>query len=363
MFDRFTERARRAVVLAQEESGRLRHGFIGAEHLLLGLIREGEGVAVRALYACGVTLDEAREGVEGIVGYGEDGDASQKPFTPRSKRVLEMSLQEAQDLRQDHIGTEHLRLGLLAEGGGVATAVLSSLDVDPERVRREVLGRLGGGARSRSQGGLGPLGWAREALRRPFGRYPRAEDRASFEKFTGPARSVVVLAQDEARHFNHNYIGTEHLLLGLIREGHGVAAGVLEELGVHLNEAREQVESIVGREEATLNPHVPFTPRTSSVLRHALREATHLGHDYVSTEHILLGLVREGEGVSARVFLNLKVDPDAVRREVVRRLPGEEPEFGPPSEPRIGEEEQSRTLFRGRVGGIRRSWIFPAPSP
>jgi len=209
VFERFTERSRKVVVLAQEESGHLRHDYIGTEHLLLGLLREEEGVAARALYAAGVTLDGVLEQVEGIVGYGE-GDTSQKPFAPESKRVLEFSLEEAMRLGHNYIGTEHVLLGLLDEGGGASAAVLSNLGIDPERVRREVLGRLEGGSRSSARRDLGPLGWAREALQRSFGRYPRAEDRASFEKFAQPGRRVVALAQDEARYFHHDYIGTEH---------------------------------------------------------------------------------------------------------------------------------------------------------
>ena len=362
MFERFTERARKVVVLAQEESGRLRHNYIGTEHLLLGLLREEEGVAAQALHACGVTLDEAREKVGDIVGHGEDVDLPQKPFTPRSKRVLELSLREAQGLRHSYVGTEHLLLGLLAEGGGVSAAALSGLGVEPEGVRREVLGRLGGGTSPGSRGDLGPLGWAREALLRSFGRYPRAEVRASFERFTGPARKVVVLAQDEARHLNHNYIGTEHVLLGLIRGEDAIAARVLRELGVDLDEAREQVESIVGYGEGT-GAQAPFTPRTTKVLQLALREATQLGHDYVSTEHVLLGLVRESEGVAARVLRNLEVDPDAVRREILRRLPDGVDESDPLDEVerQLGREEAGRYLFRGRVGGIRTELNLPRP--
>jgi ATP-dependent Clp protease ATP-binding subunit ClpC len=132
----------------------------------------------------------------------------------------------------------------------------------------------------------------------------------------------VVLAQDEARHFNHNYIGTEHLLLGLLREDEGVAAQALSSLNVTLDEVREQVESIVGYGEEGTGAQAPFTPRSKKVLELALREALQLGHNYIGTEHILLGLVRESEGVAARVLSNLDVDPDKVRREVVRRLGG-----------------------------------------
>src|SRR3712207_6183578 len=143
-----------------------------------------------------------------------------------------------------------------------------------------------------------------------------------FERFTERARKVVVLAQDEARHFNHNYIGTEHLLLGLLREDEGVAAQALSSLNVVLDEVREQIESIVGYGEEGTGAQAPFTPRSKKVLELALREALQLGHNYIGTEHILLGLVRESEGVAARVLSNLDVDPDKVRREVVRRLGG-----------------------------------------
>ncbi len=143
-----------------------------------------------------------------------------------------------------------------------------------------------------------------------------------FERFTERARKVVVLAQEEARHFNHNYIGTEHLLLGLLREDEGVAARALSSLNVTLDEVREQVESIVGYGEEGTGGQAPFTPRSKKVLELALREALQLGHNYIGTEHILLGLVRESEGVAARVLSNLDVDPDKVRREVVRMLGG-----------------------------------------
>jgi ATP-dependent Clp protease ATP-binding subunit ClpC len=145
-----------------------------------------------------------------------------------------------------------------------------------------------------------------------------------FERFTERARKVVVLAQEEARHFNHNYIGTEHLLLGLLREDEGVAARALGSLNVTLDEVREQVESIVGYGEEGTGGQAPFTPRSKKVLELALREALQLGHNYIGTEHILLGLVRESEGVAARVLSNLGVDPDkgpARGRADARRRP------------------------------------------
>src|SRR5918992_1489519 len=139
-----------------------------------------------------------------------------------------------------------------------------------------------------------------------------------FERFTERARKVVVLAQEEARHFNHNYIGTEHLLLGLLREDEGVAARALASLNVTLDEVREQVESIVGYGEEGTGAQAPFTPRSKKVLELALREALQLGHNYIGTEHILLGLVRESEGVAARVLD--KLDPVIGRSQEIARI-------------------------------------------
>ena len=160
MFERFTERARKVVVLAQDEARHFNHNYIGTEHLLLGLLREDEGVAAQALYSLNVNLDEVREQVESIVGYGEEGTGAQAPFTPRSKKVLELALREALQLGHNYIGTEHILLGLVRESEGVAARVLSNLDVDPDKVRREVVRRLGGG-RSRSRGGSGEAGSGR----------------------------------------------------------------------------------------------------------------------------------------------------------------------------------------------------------
>jgi ATP-dependent Clp protease ATP-binding subunit ClpC len=141
-----------------------------------------------------------------------------------------------------------------------------------------------------------------------------------FERFTDRARRVVVLAQDEARRLNHGYIGTEHILLGLVREGEGVAAQALEALGIGLDAVRHQVEEIVGRGKDTPGGHIPFTPRAKKVLELSLREALQLGHDYIGTEHILLGLIREGEGVAARVLVALGADLNLVRQQVVQLL-------------------------------------------
>src|SRR5262245_30446528 len=159
-----------------------------------------------------------------------------------------------------------------------------------------------------------------------------------FERFTDRARHAVVLAQSEARLLDHDYIGTEHILLGLIHEGDGVAARALVSMDISLLAIRAEVERIVGRGHATPTGHIPFTPRAKKVLELALREALQLGHTYIGTEHMLLGLVREGEGVAAQVLVALGADLHRVREAVLRLLEGSvaEPASEPSGEAEVG---------------------------
>ena len=157
-----------------------------------------------------------------------------------------------------------------------------------------------------------------------------------FERFTDRARRVVVLAQEEARMLSHNYIGTEHILLGLIHEGEGVAAKTLESLGISLEAVRQQVEEIIGQGQHASSGHIPFTPRAKKVLELSLRESLQLGHNYIGTEHILLAMLREGEGVAAQILVKLGADLNRVRQQVIQLLhgyPGKRPE-GSPAGPR-----------------------------
>jgi len=159
-----------------------------------------------------------------------------------------------------------------------------------------------------------------------------------FERFTDRARRVVVLAQEEARLLNHNYIGTEHILLGLIHEGEGVAAKALESLGISLEAVRSQVEEIIGQGGSSPSGHIPFTPRAKKVLELSLREALQLGHNYIGTEHILLGLIREGEGVAAQVLVKLGADLSRVRQQVIQLLSGHSGPGGSGSGESAGEK-------------------------
>jgi dihydroneopterin aldolase len=176
-----------------------------------------------------------------------------------------------------------------------------------------------------------------------------------FERFTHRARQAVVLAQEEARRFNHNYVGTEHLLLGLLRLDEGLASRVLTSLDVSVEAVREQVGSIVGYGEEEMGAQAPFTPRSKKVLELALREAMRLEHNYIGTEHLLLGLVRESEGVANQVLSNLGVERDEIRAKLAgmlgdeagQRLEDESREDGPP------EVARNQMLFRGRVASLQ----------
>ena len=153
-----------------------------------------------------------------------------------------------------------------------------------------------------------------------------------YERFTDRARRAVVQAQEEARMLSHNYIGTEHILLGLIHERDGMAARALESLGISLDVVRQQVEELIGRGQQAPPEHIPFTPRSKKVLELSLREALQLGHDYIGTEHILLGLIREGDGVAALVLVKLGGDLNRVREQVIQLL----------------QEQQGRVAMIGR---------------
>jgi ATP-dependent Clp protease ATP-binding subunit ClpA len=165
-----------------------------------------------------------------------------------------------------------------------------------------------------------------------------------FERFTDRARRVVVLAQEEARMLNHNYLGTEHLLLGLVHEGEGVAARALESLGISLGAVRQQVQEIIGQGQQAPAGHIPFTPRAKKVIELAQREATDLGHNYIGTEHLLLGLAREGEGVAAQVLVKLGADLAGVREQVVHLLHGPAGSAAPGQGRRRGKRARARLM-------------------
>jgi Clp amino terminal domain, pathogenicity island component/UvrB/uvrC motif len=172
-----------------------------------------------------------------------------------------------------------------------------------------------------------------------------------FERFTDRARQAVAQAQREARRLDHNYIGTEHILLGLIHVREGVAARALESLGLSLPAVRQQVEEIIGRGQQVPSGHIPFTPRAKKVLELSLRESLQLGHNYIGTEHILLGLLHEGDGVAAQVLVKLGADLNRVRLQVIQLLHGHQAK-GPVSVPSAARKLWLPEVLHARLEAI-----------
>jgi ATP-dependent Clp protease ATP-binding subunit ClpC len=225
MFERFTDRARRVVVLAQEEARMLNHNYIGTEHILLGLIHEGEGVAATALESLGISREAVRSQVEEIIGHGQAAPTGHIPFTPRAKKVLELSLREALQLGHNYIGTEHILLGLIREGEGVAAQVLIKLGADLEGVRGRVVALL------------------REDIESPAGRQQYVGG------FTEGARAVLGLASESARGLGHQDIEPADILLALIAGDDAQVNNLLASWGVDLDDVRRRIEELAAEEE------------------------------------------------------------------------------------------------------------------
>jgi len=334
-FDKFTERARKVLSLAQEEAQRFQHSYIGPEHILLGLVREGEGVAAKVLQNLGADLPKVRVAVESIIGQGEASPSGEVGLTPQAKHVIELAVDEARRLNHHYIGTEHLLLGLAREGQSIASSALESLGINLGQLRTQTIQVLSHVSTTRAQSTA--QGTTVRGYDIPGPTSPMSRNR--FDKFTERARKVLSLAQEEAQRFQHNYIGTEHLLLGLVREGEGVAAKVLQSMGVSLAQVRSTVEFIIGRGDHIVLGEIGLTPRAKKVIELAVDEARRLNHHYIGTEHILLGLVREGEGIAAGVLQSLGVKLEQVRQQTLAVLSGSATQFRAPATPSSPIEE------------------------
>jgi ATP-dependent Clp protease ATP-binding subunit ClpA len=377
-FDMFTERARRVLSLAQEESRRFQHNYIGTEHLLLGLVREGEGVAAKVLGSMGVELNKVRSSVEFIIGRGDRIVLGEIGLTPRAKKVIELAVDEARRFNHHYIGTEHLLLGLVREGEGIAAGVLESLGVNLKKVRTQTIQVLGlsDTLQQVTESKAGPvpqlmtelLTEARNVLLAVMQEkeqalqqkeYERAAELGKREKklrdsiskletfwhlqprfaqddyglaavdiveddtldiFTVQLLRVLNLSQEEARRFQHNAISTEHLLLALVNESKGVAIEVLRILEIDTNELRETIEGIIDTGDRNPLDEMGFTPPAKKVIELAKEEAQSMKHHYVGIEHLLLSLVSEGEGIAAGVLQRGGATLEKVRAEIAKLL-------------------------------------------
>ncbi|HZR38639.1 MAG TPA: Clp protease N-terminal domain-containing protein [Ktedonobacteraceae bacterium] len=318
-FTRFTERARKVLSLSQEEAQRFQHNYIGTEHLLLGLVREGEGVGAKVLARLGVDLQRVREKVEYIIGRGDRIVLGEIGLTPRAKKVIEYAVDEADRMGHQYIGTEHLLLGLVREGNGIASGVLESMGINLEEIRTmtvtivshaEAIRVTVVDASSKEQG---------------IHLYDRKQLLQSLSSFDYPlddqAYRVLSHAGEEALRLQHPAVGPEHLLLGLIYET--VAERIFQELGIHLDQVRNSVKKLFDQGEPRPLGIRGFTLLAKAYLHLAAVEAERLGHTSINAAHILLGLTREETGSIANVLSDLGTSREAVRKQQLDALKGE----------------------------------------
>lgn len=320
-FEKFTERARKVMSLAQEEAQRFNHSYIGTEHLLLGLVREGDGVAAKVLNNLGVELNKTRAAVEHIIGRGDRVMQGEIGLTPRAKKVVELAVDEARRLNHHYIGTEHLLLGLIREGEGIAAGVLESQGVNLESARAatlEVL--LSAHTQNRSRR---VFNWTSRARR------PGAEDDSllltlappeTLDHLSSQSAQALLFARDEALRLNHNEVGTGHLLLGLLRNEDTVAGRILRGEGVTLEQARRAISETLKPGKRPTRGAVGASARALWVMQLADEEARRRSDGVIETEHLLLGLIRESPGLSGGVLRTVGVDPEALGAETLKWL-------------------------------------------
>lgn len=306
----FTPRAQQVLALARKEAERLHCTYVGSEHVLLGLLALGQGVAINVFRNLGLNPDDIRAEMEKQVGFGPKPKmVGNIPFTPRVKKVIACAAKEALELNHTHVGTEHLLLGLLREGEGAAARVLRGFDVNLEKSRQLVLRELD------------PLGIHSapdlDAPRAAPGEAQKDRSGLPRDRFTPRVRRTFTLALDEAIRRQQPRVETEHVLLGLVRMGQGVAASVLLKIGVNADTVATHFGAPTATPASREADLSPFGPLVKEVLKFAAEESQELQHTYIGTEHILLGLLRQPEGGAARIFRELYIDPESLRKQVL----------------------------------------------
>jgi ATP-dependent Clp protease ATP-binding subunit ClpA len=296
MEKRFTSGALRVIEAAEEEARALRHGSVGSEHLLLGVVRSADGVAASVLSSLGVSLDAARAQVELMAGRGiEPPGFGQLPLTPQARQVLRLAVGHARRFKDSGVGTEHVLLGLIRDGTGGAVHVLARLGTSPPAVRDRYVQLAG--------------------LRGAAARSIRVAAGPRLDRYTDGMRRVIARAQEEARILGHQYIGTEDLLLGLAGAAGDPAAAVLESLGVSADAVRQQAEQAAGEALQPLPPagQIPYSAGARRVLDLSLREAPRRRGSCIGTEHLLLALLHDGGSRAVQILVQLGCDLAAVR--------------------------------------------------
>lgn len=292
-------------MLAQDEAREMRHNFVAPEMILLGVIGLGNKVS-EVLSEFGLTLKDVREEIEKINGRGSDFVDPEIPFTESAKNALQHAFDEILDRRHRFISAEHLVLGILRlDAKEPVHQVLSNRSVDCGALKDAVVFLL----KDRDV----------QPEKPPFPPRPGAErlyEKPDYSQGPKSAPRVIYLAQEEARRLGHNFVGTEQLLLGLICAG-GRLSDLLQEFGLDLLTTRIAVERIIGRGSGFVAAEIPFTPRAKRVLEFSWVEARDLGHNFIGREHLMLGLIREGEGVASEIFRIKNIDNAKLKRAVI----------------------------------------------
>ncbi len=313
MYEHFTEQAKAVMRSAGAAAVLYHHNFINTEHILFGIFSADSGPAVETLRFLGFDRSSFPRAFRQAVAQGPvDVETKDPALAPRAIGTVRLALLEAREQGQDRVDVPHLLLALLRDQEGMAARILRGKGITYEVVRDMIQ--------------IANKQW--EALVNPNPEHQNQnqalrplENAPMYERFTDRARKVMQLANQEAQRYNHEYIGTEHILLGLVKEGSGVAANVLKNLTIDLRRIRSEVEKIVqrGPDMVTMGK-LPQTPRAKKVIEYSIEEARNLNHNYVGTEHLLLGLLREEEGVAAQVLMNLGLKLEDVREGVLNLL-------------------------------------------
>ena len=318
LWQRFTENARKVVFYAAEEAQRLGDSYVSTEHLLLGLIRESDGVAIPILDQLGVNVSLIRAEIEKAKTQPESNPISEMTLTPRGKRVIELALDEAQGLNSNYIGSEHLLLGLIREGDGLAGRILEKLGSDLEKTRQLVSRRLKTDETNDQpkEDGL-ELSNSPKLYGLPTGDVPsRDEQPQIWQRFSDEARRSIYFSLLEAQRLCAKAITPEHLLLGLVHEAQSGAAQVLNQLGVSVKKIRMDLHRTVEQSTEPSSEDILFTAKAKGLLDLAWNEAQALGGDSVGTEHLLLCLIRDGECEASLVLAMLGVRFENAQKEV-----------------------------------------------
>jgi ATP-dependent Clp protease ATP-binding subunit ClpA len=304
-FDRFNERGKRVLALAQDEAIRHNHNYIGTEHLLSALLRDGDTVAARALTSLGIDLAKVRTALEFIVGRGDHTiSPSEITLSPRTKKVIELAIDESRRMGQTYVGAEHILLGIVREGEGIASGIIESLGPTLPMVRAKVLELLA------SAGTPPPPSYAAPPPTRTHGYEP-------FSRFGDRAKRVLALAQDEAFGMGHSYIGPEHLLLGVARlaglpQADDSIKRILDELGLRLEQLRTELGKIIPPTDRK-SLEITLSPETKEVLQLVHESA---GEKAVEAEDLLLAIVHDEQSFGSQLLLRLGVTAERVRAAV-----------------------------------------------